>query len=810
MQRNQLIKKLGIATLLVLSSGQAFAHKYWTDCNNTPRKWSSSGFTFNANPAGFDGNFAFWRTSFASALTEFNATPVNLNISVRVDNDTNVGVGNGESEIWWNDAGNSATGYNITNPCGVTIEGDIVFHNTVSYDDSMEQKTNFWNYGGNSRTFESTALHEVGHTVGLAHENRYYNIMGTDYTHLHTTGNNGLKSYMGEDAVNGLISLYGGSNREDLSVAAWRHIGSSGAYSSHGRTRLFNSNGTELTSSKAVSSCTNTQCEMRYNVDIGQQLQYEMTLENNGRNSHSVTLGYYISTNASITNTDTLIGTDNVSVSRNTPDTVKKNVTIPNNLSPNTNYYLGVIIDNGNAVSEWSESNNSSYIHIRTGNSTQTQSPVAVPNGPYTGVILNAVNFSSAGSNDSDGTISTYSWSFGDGATSTNANPSHIYTSDGNYNVSLTVTDNDGLTGTANTTANISGTGTTYCSATGGGDYEWISGVTLGGINNTSGKSAYTDYTGQTANLSTGNNSATFTPGFRDSAYTEYWSVWIDLNKDGDFTDAGEQLVNGQSSNAVINATLNIPTSAADVNGTRMRVAMKYNAVATSSCGTITTGEVEDYTVNIAGATGGNLPPSANANGPYAGSINTNINFNSNGSSDADGSIASYSWNFGDGSSANTANPTHSYNNVGAYTAMLTVTDNDGATNTDSATVTVTDGNTGSIENACASEGPTSSQSLTSGDAICLPNGTTTTSIQYYYILVPAGTSSMTIESGHGSNNGDIYYKSDTWATANSYDQRSINPDNNESITVNSPATGYRFISVIGNRTDMALKVTLQ
>ena len=100
MKFNILIKRLGVAALFILASGQVMAHKYWTDCNNnTPRKWPGSGFTFNANPAGFDGKYAFWRTSFATALTRFNATPVNLNVSVRLDNDSAVGVGNGESEI---------------------------------------------------------------------------------------------------------------------------------------------------------------------------------------------------------------------------------------------------------------------------------------------------------------------------------------------------------------------------------------------------------------------------------------------------------------------------------------------------------------------------------------------------------------------------------------------------------------------------------------------------------------------------------------------------------------------------------------
>jgi PKD repeat protein len=47
-------------------------------------------------------------------------------------------------------------------------------------------------------------------------------------------------------------------------------------------------------------------------------------------------------------------------------------------------------------------------------------------------------------SSDSDGTIVSWLWNFGDGQTSGEQNPSHIYYSDGNYNISLTVTDDDG------------------------------------------------------------------------------------------------------------------------------------------------------------------------------------------------------------------------------------------------------------------------------------------------------------------------------------------------------------------------------
>ncbi|MGI9283657.1 MAG: M43 family zinc metalloprotease [Endozoicomonas sp.] len=75
--------------------------------------------------------------------------------------------------------------------------------------------------------------------------------------------------------------------------------------------------------------------------------------------------------------------------------------------------------------------------------------PTANANGPYSGNANTAISFSSAGSSDSDGSIASYAWNFGDGATSTAANPSHTYSTAGTYNATLTVTDNAGASASA-------------------------------------------------------------------------------------------------------------------------------------------------------------------------------------------------------------------------------------------------------------------------------------------------------------------------------------------------------------------------
>lgn len=100
-----------------------------------------------------------------------------------------------------------------------------------------------------------------------------------------------------------------------------------------------------------------------------------------------------------------------------------------------------------------------------------------------------------------------------------------------------------------------------------------------------------------------------------------------------------------------------------------------------------TTGTFSDSFVIVRGGATVNLPPQP----LFTTSVtDQTLAVNGSASQDPDGSIASYSWNFGDGSPAGTTpTATHTYPSAGTYSVTLTVTDNQGLTNSLTKQVTV-------------------------------------------------------------------------------------------------------------------------
>jgi hypothetical protein len=188
--------------------------------------------------------------------------------------------------------------------------------------------------------------------------------MGEDWDHIHA--NNGkVRSYVGEDAGDGEVFLYGQTNntyKNDLGVSHWKYGGKDEddpEYSEHIRTKLYNQFGSGVINSNSFEGVR------RYEVLAGQTYKVQFTYENNGYyNKSNIKVGYYISTNGYITTYDRLIKTRTMTLNRNDPWTDKYTVTIPHDLVVDQTYWLGVIVDYTKNIAEFSNVNNATYIPI--------------------------------------------------------------------------------------------------------------------------------------------------------------------------------------------------------------------------------------------------------------------------------------------------------------------------------------------------------------------------------------------------------------------------------------------------------------
>ncbi|MBL7915564.1 MAG: T9SS type A sorting domain-containing protein [Bacteroidia bacterium] len=177
------------------------------------------------------------------------------------------------------------------------------------------------------------------------------------------------------------------------------------------------------------------------------------------------------------------------------------------------------------------------------------------------------------------------------------------------------------ITTTMLLSVNLNSANAQYCAAAGGTCDEALNNVTFAGINNSSpcGAGGYTNWTSLTGNVTIG---STYSFSCQTTLYYggDAAEVWIDWNQNSLFTDAGEYYSTTYTgAGGVFTTSITVPGSA-NAGNTRMRVRMRYFGTANVPCGNAGSsyGEVEDYTIAVAGG-------SACVNPPTAGSANSNV-----------------------------------------------------------------------------------------------------------------------------------------------------------------------------------------
>ncbi len=260
--------------------------------------------------------------------------------------------------------------------------------------------------------------------------------------------------------------------------------------------------------------------------------------------------------------------------------------------------------------------------------------PTAVATGtPLTGDAPLEVTFTGSNSTDDVGIV-TYAWDFQDGNISSEADPTHIFTTEGVYEVELTVTDVEDLTDTAVVTITVG----------------------PGGNQAPTAVAEATPIAGD-APLEvsfTGSNSSD------DVGIVTY--AW-------DFMDGATSSEANPSHTFTADGLYNVELTVTDAEGL-----------------------MDTATVSIAVGDVGNMPPVAVIEvDPSGGGAPLLVNFTGSNSTD-DFGIVSFVWDFGDGNSSTDVDPEHIYTIPGTYMASLTVTDADGLTNTTIVDIVVTEG----------------------------------------------------------------------------------------------------------------------
>ena len=329
----------------------------------------------------------------------------------------------------------------------------------------------------------------------------------------------------------------------------------------------------------------------------------------------------------------------------------------------------------------------------------ENEAPVAVASASAgSGTAPLTVNFTGDASSDAEGAVS-YVWDFGTGDTSTSANPDYTFTGAGTYEVSLTVTDEEGLTDTAileidveapvvipddpdfELRINAGGPALSHEGRDFEADTYFIDGK------------SYTNSNAEVPALYQTERSSSpqvfdYAVPVPDGTYQvtlHFAEIYWGANGGAD-QSAGKRVFDVNLEGVLVLDNLNINeevgpqtplTKTFEVEVTDGELNMNFSSL--SSVGGSNQPKLSAF--EIVGEQENEAPVAVATASASSGVSPLTVNFTGDDSSDAEGAV-SYLWDFGTGDTSTAANPVYTFTGAGTYEVSLTVTDEAGMTDT--------------------------------------------------------------------------------------------------------------------------------
>lgn len=415
-----------LALSLGIAASPSSAYVYPT-CSGDRQVWGSTNVTYYPANMSFPGSY---RTALDTVLYAWNyqSPGTRFRFNFTYNDATTWQSGDGVNTVgftsdydWQGALAVEITRYNT---CywwggGSIKESDIMFNPAYSWSTEVNPSTRPRS-GQGYYNLSLVGIHEFGHGFGLKHEDTKMATMNSYYPNSGVLGNNNDVHPHADDVLGDRVGYGTCCTEHDVAASAYQRTGTGTS---------------NLISAPSIAY-------------RGHPTSFKFTISNRGTaNQSSVRVQFYLSTDRTITASDTYLGAATYSLNAGFEGTYYANTTIPSSLTPGS-YYFGWIVDPLGSIYEVNEGNNS--VGLENATSIPSYSPpVACGSAnPSWGYVPLDVQFDSSCSYDPDGYIVGYQWDFGDGGWDNQAAPWYTYWWAGYYTVALTVTDNEGYSST--------------------------------------------------------------------------------------------------------------------------------------------------------------------------------------------------------------------------------------------------------------------------------------------------------------------------------------------------------------------------